>query len=223
MILHPMLRQLLTITGNTYTESIRQPIFMVLTLVAAIGLTLNPSLSAYSMETGDGDRKLLVDMGLSMVFLTGILLAAFTATGVLSREIEQRTVLTVVSKPVARPIFVIGKFLGVATAILTAYWVLCLILMSTYRHGVMSTARDQLDLPVIGFNVAALLLAAGIAAAGNYLYRWVFTSTFIKTWAVTITLAFAGVLVMDHDGDCRARCTSSSSAAASFCRLPWGC
>ena len=195
-----MFRQLLTITANTYTESIRQPIFLVLTLVAAIGLTLNPSLSAYSMETGDGDRKLLVDMGLSMVFLTGILLAAFTATGVLSREIEQRTVLTVVSKPVARPVFVIGKYLGVAGAILTAYWVLSLLLMSTYRHGVMSTARDQLDWPVIGFNVAALVVAGLFAAAGNYLYRWVFASTFIRTWALTITLAFAGVLLLDPGG-----------------------
>ena len=196
-----MFRQLLTITANTYTESIRQPIFLVLTLVAAIGLALNPSLSAYSMETGDGDKKLLVDMGLSMVFLTGILLAAFTATGVLSREIEQRTVLTVVSKPVARPVFVLGKYLGVAGAILTAYWVLCLLLMSTYRHGVMSTARDRLDWPVIGLNVGALLLAGVVAAAGNYLYRWVFTSTFIKTWALTVTLAFAGVLVLGHDGE----------------------
>jgi ABC-type transport system involved in multi-copper enzyme maturation permease subunit len=191
-----MIRQLLTITRNTFTESIRQPIFTVLTLVAALGLVLNPSLSAYSMETGEGDKKLLVDMGLSMLFLTGLLLAAFTATGVLSQEIEQRTVLTVVSKPVARPIFVLGKFLGVAGAILVAYWVLSLLFMGTYRHGVMSTARDQLDTVVVGLNLLAALTALLVAAAGNYLYRWVFTSTFIKTLAVTMTLAFLGVLVL---------------------------
>jgi ABC-type transport system involved in multi-copper enzyme maturation permease subunit len=191
-----MLRQLLTITRNTFTESIRQPIFTVLTLVAAVGLVLNPSLSAYSMETGEGDKKLLVDMGLSMVFLTGMLLAAFTATGVLSREIEQRTVLTVVSKPVPRPLFVIGKFLGVAGAIAVAYWVLSLLFLGTYRHGVMSTARDDFDLPVITFYLLAGLGALAVAAAGNYLYRWVFTSTFIKAWALLSTLAFLGILVI---------------------------
>ena len=191
-----MIRQLLTIARNTFTESIRQPIFTILLLVAALGLVINPSLSAYSMETGDGDRKLLVDMGLSMVFLTGMLLAAFTATGVLRQEIEQRTVLTVVSKPVARPIFVLGKFLGVAGAIFLAYWVLSLLFMGTYRHGVMSTARDDFDTVVIFLNLLAGLIALGIATASNYLYRWSFTSTFVKSLAVTMTVAFLGVLVL---------------------------
>ena len=162
----------------------------------ALGLILNPSLSAYSMETGDGDRKLLIDMGLSMIFLTGMLLAAFSATGVLSREIEQKTVLTVVSKPVNRPLFVLGKFLGVAGAILVAYWVLSLLFMGTYRHGVMSTARDDFDTPVIFLNLLAALVALGVATVGNYLYNWVFTSTFIKSLAATMTLAFVGILVL---------------------------
>jgi len=194
-----MIRQLLTISRNTFTESIRQPIFTVLTLVAALGLVLNPSLSAYSMEHGDGDRKLLIDMGLSMIFLTGMLLAAFSATGVLSREIEQKTVLTVVSKPVNRPLFVLGKFLGVASAIFVAYWILSLLFMGTYRHGVMSTARDDFDTPVIFLNLLAALTALGVATAGNYLYNWVFTSTFIKSLAVTMTLAFLGILVLGKE------------------------
>lgn len=191
-----MIRQLLTISRNTFTESIRQPIFTVLTLVAAVGLILNPSLSAYSMETGEGDKKLLIPMGLSMIYLTGMLLAAFTATGVLSREIEEKTVLTVVSKPVNRPVFVVGKFLGVAMAIFIACWVLSLLFLGTYRHGVMSTARDQFDTPVILFNVLAALAALGVATVGNYLYNWVFTSTFIKTLAFTMTLAFLGIMVV---------------------------
>ncbi|MEM6459133.1 MAG: hypothetical protein AAF710_07050 [Planctomycetota bacterium] len=191
-----MVRQLLTIAHNTFTESIRQPVFTVLTLVAALGLVLNPFLAAYSMETGDGDRKLVIDMGLSMVFLTGMLLAAFSATSVLTREIEQKTVLTVVSKPVARPVFVVGKFLGVAGAIFLAWWVLGLLFLCTYRHGVMSTARDDLDGPVILLNLAAFAGALGLAAAGNYLYQWVFAASFIKTLTVTATLAFLGVLVL---------------------------
>lgn len=191
-----MIRQTLTIARNTFTESIRQPIFTVLTLVAALALVLNVMLAAYSMETGDGDKKMLVDMGLSVVFLAGVALAAFSATGVLSSEIENRTVLTVVSKPVARPIFVIGKYLGVAAAILLSFWILSLIFMASHRHGVMSTARDKLDLPVILLHLGGALIAALIAGVGNYLYNWVFTSSFIKTMAITQTLAFMGVLVL---------------------------
>lgn len=195
-----MFRQIWTISRNTYTESIRQPIFSVLIFVAAVCIAMAPSVSAYSMETGEGDKKLLVDMGLSTLFVTGMLLAAFSATGVLSREIEQRTVLTVVSKPVNRPVFVLGKFLGVSGAILTAYWVLGLLFMGTYRAGVRSTVRDDLDLPVIGFNLLAALTALVVAAAGNYLYRWVFTSTFVKTLAVAMTLGFGGILCVGHEG-----------------------
>ncbi|MEO1235687.1 MAG: ABC transporter permease subunit [Planctomycetota bacterium] len=194
-----MIRQLSTITRNTFTESIRQPIFTVLTLIAAFGIILGPQLAAYSMETGDGDRKLLVDMGLSMIFITGMLLAAFTATGVLTREIDQKTVLTVVSKPVYRPVFVVGKFLGVAGAILVAYWTLCLLFMGTYRQGAFSTVRDPVDGPVVLFFLAAGLLATAVAAGGNYLYNWVFTSTFIKTLAAASTAAFLGVLLVSVD------------------------
>lgn len=191
-----MFQQTLTIARNTFTESIRQPIFVVLILVGVLALVLNPSLAAYSMETGGGDNKMLVDLGLSTIFLVGLLLAAFTATGVLSSEVENRTVLTVVSKPVARPVFVIGKYAGVAAAISVAVYVLCIVFIFTIRHRVMSTASDQFDVPVITFGLLAAAVALGLAAWGNYFYRRVFTSTFVVTFAVTLTVALGLILVV---------------------------
>lgn len=191
-----MFQQILTIARNTFTESIRQPIFVVLILVGALALVLNPSLAAYSMETGGGDNKMLVDLGLSTIFLAGLLLAAFTATGVVSSEVENRTVLTVVSKPVPRPAFVIGKYAGVATAISLAVYVLSIVFIFTIRHRVMSTASDQFDMPVIVFGLLAAAVALALAAWGNYFYRWVFTSTFVLTFAITATVALALVLVV---------------------------
>src|SRR5690606_27955164 len=95
------------------------------------------------------DNKLLVDMGLSTLALAGLLLAAFTATGVLSNEIENKTVLTTISKPVSRPMFVLGKFAGVAAALVLAYATLAIIFLLTVRHKVMMTASDRFDMPVI--------------------------------------------------------------------------
>lgn len=187
----------LTIARNTFTESIRQPIFAVLILVGALALVLNPQLAAYSMETGGGDNKMLIDLSLSSIFLVSLILAAFTATGVLSSEVENRTVLTVVSKPVPRPSFVIGKFLGVAGAIAISYYILCVLFALTVRHRVMSTASDQLDGPVIVFGIVAGLVALILAAWGNYFYNWVFSSTFVVTLAVTITVAMGLVLLVD--------------------------
>lgn len=185
--------QLITIARNTFLECIRQPIFVVLILVASLALIFNPLLAAYTL---DNDNKLLIDLGLSTLFLAGLLLAAFSATGVLATEIENKTVLTVVSKPVSRVIFILGKYVGVASAIGLAYWTLSIIFLLTVRQGVMQTATDQFDVAVMTFGIGGAALAALIAAAGNFFYRWVFTSTFILWLALLLTIAFGLVLVL---------------------------
>ncbi len=189
-----MFTQLATIAHNTFTESIRQPIFVVLVLLGSLAMVINPQLAAYTMED---DNKLLIDMGLSTIFLIGLFLAAFTATGVFSKEIENKTVLTVVSKPVGRPLFVIGKYIGISAAISAAFFLLSIALALTIRHRVMSTASDHFDMPVILLGFGGALLALIVATMANYLYGRVFSSSFTVCLLVTQTVAFALVLLID--------------------------
>ncbi len=185
-----MLEQLFTISRNTFLESIRQPIFVVLLMVGAMVLILNPAVAAYTM---DDDNKLMIDMGLSTLFVIGVLLAAFTATGVVSTEVENRTVLTVVSKPVPRPLFVLGKYLGVGVALTLAFWVLGGLFLLSARHGVLQTAGDAFDMPVVLAAFIAWAGALAVGALGNYFYRWVFTSSFVLSLAL---LTIPAVLLM---------------------------
>ena len=191
-----MFRQALTISGNTFTEAVRQPVFSVLLLIGGLALVLNVFLAAYSMEPGTGDNKILIDLGLSTVLLVGLLLAAFTATGVIAEEIEAKTVLTVVSKPVPRPLFVVAKFLGVVAAIGVAHLTLSCVFTLTLRHRVMQNASDHLDGPVILFGVGGAFLALLLAAAGNYLYRRSFTSTFVGLLCLTQVVAVLAISVL---------------------------
>src|SRR5690606_37827567 len=120
-----MLSQILTIARNTFVEAIRQPIVLVLVVLCGIFQWFNTWTAGYSMgESTSGevsaDNKLMLDIGLATVFGCGTLLAAFVATSVISREIEARTILTVVSKPIGRPAVVLGKFLGVVGCIVLA-------------------------------------------------------------------------------------------------------
>ncbi len=184
-----MLDQLLGIFRNTFFESIRQPIALVVLSIATIALVLSNPLSAFTMES---DQRMLVDIGLATVFLCGGLLASFIATGVLTREIENRTALTVVSKPVGRPMFVIGKFLGVAAAMLLCTLFMSLVFLLVEQHSVLETVRDPVHVPVIVFGVSGLLLGVGIATWCNYFYGMNFTSTAI--WATTPLLLVAFVL-----------------------------
>lgn len=199
-----MLGQILTIARNTFVESIRQPIFFVLIMAGGLAQVFNTLLSAYSMGYTEqtevyGDNKLLLDMGLATVLVVGTLLAAFIATSVLSKEIENKTALTVISKPVGRPLFVVGKFLGVAGAILVAMVILLVFLLFAIRHEVMSTARDRVDGPVVLFASLSVLIPIFLAIWGNYFYGWVFSSTATVFMLPLTVLAYVITLTVSEE------------------------
>ena len=148
-----MLRQASTIARNTFVEAVRQPVYLLLILVCGVGVFFTTWTAAFSMSYTDSaevsrDDKLLFDVGLATVFVCAMLLAAFIATAVISREIENRTALTVISKPVSRPAIVLGKYAGVAGAILIAVATMLLFLLLGIRHGALTTAYDTADQPV---------------------------------------------------------------------------
>lgn len=196
-----MLLQLLTIARNTLIESLRQPIFLLLILVNAVLQVLTTWSTGFTMSYESsaevsGDNKLLLDIGLSTIFLFAALMAAFVATAVFSREIENKTVLTVVSKPVGRPILVLGKYLGVAVAIvIAAVTMLCFLLLSI-RHGVMTTAADELDGPVLAFGLGLGFGALAIAAWCNFYYGWSFPQTAVMLLAPAMVIACFLVLLV---------------------------
>lgn len=191
-----MLEQLLAITRNTFFESIRQPIVLVVMVVATVLLILSNTLSAFTMSN---DLQMLIDMGLATVFVCGTLLAAFVATGVLTREIENKTVLTVVSKPVGRPLFVIGKFLGVAGAMILATIYMSLVFMLVELHDVIETVRDPIHVPVIAFGVSAVVIGVIVATWSNYFYGKVFSSTVLVVTTPLLALAYGLSLMFRYD------------------------
>jgi len=191
----PMIAQTLTIARNAFVESIRQPIVPILILVSGITQILNTAMTGFSMGMTESsevtsDNKLLFDIGISAVFGFGIVLAAFIATSVLSREIENKTVLTVVSKPVGRPTLLIGKYLGVAGAILVSVVIMLLFLLLAIRHGVLSTTSDLVDYPVIVFGMGAVVISIALAAWCNYFYNWQFSQTLTLLLLPLVIIAY---------------------------------
>jgi ABC-type transport system involved in multi-copper enzyme maturation permease subunit len=142
---------------------------------------------------------MLYEMGLATVMVCCVFLAAFIATSVLSREIENKTALTVISKPVGRPIFILGKYFGVSGAILIAGLILTTFFLFALRHRVMSTARDTLDGPVVLFSTLAVLLPIALAIWGNYFYGWVFSSTAVFWMLPAVLIAYAITLTISKE------------------------
>jgi len=182
-----MFQQTLAITRNTFFESVRQPIMLVVLGVATFLLIMANPLSGFTMAD---DQRMLVGMGLPTIFLCGALLSAFIATNVLGREIENRTVLTVVSKPVSRPLFVLGKYFGVALALTLGTMFMAFVFLLVDQHKVLQTVRDPVHLPVVVFGVGAAILGLGVAVWCNYFYGKVFASTAICTTTPLAGLAY---------------------------------
>ncbi|MHC4083353.1 MAG: ABC transporter permease [Planctomycetota bacterium] len=191
-----MIGQTLAIIRNTFFESIRQPIMLVILVAATLGLIFSNLLAGFTMED---DQRMMTDLGLSTVFLCGALLAAFIATNVLNREIENRTVLTVIAKPVSRPLFVVGKFLGVAGALALATIYMGCVFLLVEMHGVLQTVRDPIHQPVLVFGIGAGVLGLVVGVWCNYFYGMVFSSTVIVVTTPLAALAYVLCLLFDHD------------------------
>lgn len=192
------------IARNTFIESLRQPVLLMLVLGNGVLTILITWMSAFSLadiESAEvqGDNKVLLDVGLSTVFGCGALIAGFIATAAISREIENKTILTVVSKPISRSIVILGKFFGVSGAILIATIIMLVFLLMAVRHGVMSTAADTVDKPVVFFALGAVFISAFGGAWGNFFYRWNFPQVMTLLLLPLILAAYVAMLFVHKD------------------------
>lgn len=192
------------IARNTFIESLRQPVLLLLVLGSGLLQILITWMSAFSLADTEssevqGDAKILLDVGLSTVFGCGALIAGFIATSAISREIENKTVLTVVSKPVPRTVVVIGKFIGVCGAIAIATLIMLIFLLFAVRHGVMSTTADKIDQPVMLFSFGAVAIAMLGGAWCNFFYRWNFPQAATLLLLPLSLIGYAGVLALSKE------------------------
>lgn len=182
-----MFGQTLAIAWNTFSESIRQPIVLVMMLVATVLIVLSNPFAAFTMED---DQRMFIDIALSTVFVSVILLSAFLATSVINREIENRTVLTVISKPVDRVVFVLGKYVGVAGALLLTLLYLAFVFLLVERHGTLPTLSSPFHRPVLIFGIGGLAVGVGVAIWMNYFYGRSFPSAVLLATTPILALAY---------------------------------
>jgi ABC-2 type transport system permease protein len=188
--------KLFTIAKNTFVETLRQPVYSIIIIAALLLFFISPSIAMYTM--GD-DNKLLRELGLSTLFLASLFIAIFAASGAVAEEIENKTILTVLSKPVQRPIFILAKFLGVAAAVAMAHYICTIALLMSIRHGVLESVNDTHDWTVIGAAGLAVLLTCLLSAFFNYAYDWKFTSTAMVLLAIFFTIGIIFLAFIDRD------------------------
>ena len=189
------MNKLLTIAKNTFIETLRQPIYGIIIVAALLLLFVSPSLAMYTMSD---DNKLLRELALSTLFLTSLFVAIFSASGAVAKELENKTITTVLSKPVQRPIFIIAKFLGVAAAVVLAHYICTVGLLMAIRHGVLETVNDTHDWTVLGAAGVAVISVFLLSAFFNYTYEWRFLSTAMVLAGIFATFAIVFLAFIDR-------------------------
>ena len=107
--------KILAIAVNTFREAVRDKILYSLLIFALLMIVSSVFLSTLSV----GDQiKIIQDMGLSMISIFGTLIAIFVGIGLVYKEIEKRTIYSIIAKPIARHQFLMGKYCGLILTLL---------------------------------------------------------------------------------------------------------
>ncbi|MDQ1343382.1 MAG: hypothetical protein QG650_101 [Patescibacteria group bacterium] len=103
---------------NTFRELVRSRLLALILLFSVA--TILFSIVLASLSLGQAERVVL-DFGLSMIEVSGLVAVVFVGGQMLAREIEGRTIYLILSKPISRKAFVLGKFLGFALVLAVIY------------------------------------------------------------------------------------------------------
>jgi ABC-type transport system involved in multi-copper enzyme maturation permease subunit len=125
----------LAIALNTFREAIRDRVLYLLLVFALILIGVSRLLSL--LTVGD-EEKIIKDVGLSAISLFGVLTAVFVGVSLVFKEIERRTVYTLLANPVRRWQFLVGKFCG-----LLAVLAMNLGLMSLALLGIVALRGES--------------------------------------------------------------------------------
>ena len=105
-------RRIRAVAGNTFLEAVRQKVFAVLLLFALVLLGGANYFAEFSFQE---QFKFLKDLGYATISLTGLLVGLLGAAQLIPAEIERRTILTALCRPLRRWEFVAGKYLGLVS------------------------------------------------------------------------------------------------------------
>ena len=125
---------------STAKNEMAQPLYLLLLGLGIFGVLL---FGIYPFNTLGDDIRLLKDSGVTLIMVFGMLLAVWSAGTSVSDEIEGRTALTVLSKPVSRRSFILGKYTGIMLSVLVLFVIIAAVLLVVISYKPIYDAREN--------------------------------------------------------------------------------
>ena len=176
------MNRITVISLNTFRETLRDKILYNLVF---FGLLLIGSSILLSTLTMGEQAKIIQDLGLASIDLFGAFIAIFVGIGLVSKEIEKRTIYSIIAKPIPRYLFLLGKYSGLALTLLVNIAIMAAGFFLTLV--VSGVGVDPALLKAIGLIFMELLVITSVAI--------MFSTFTTPTLSATFTLA---IYVIGH-------------------------
>jgi ABC-type transport system involved in multi-copper enzyme maturation permease subunit len=165
-------RYVLTIANQTLTEARRNRVFYSLFLFAMVVVLNAVIFTEVTVTTMD---RVLKDTGLAAINVFALALTIFTGVGIINREIDRKSIYTVLAKPISRFGYILGKYLGLLAIILItsgAMFIALLLVMKSYKTDI----RPGIFLGYLGVLLEVMVLGAIAILCSS------FTTSFISAF-----------------------------------------
>ncbi|MEE2756439.1 MAG: ABC transporter permease [Myxococcota bacterium] len=135
------MRKILAVAQNTFREAIRNRIFasLIFFTLGLLGFTLAMSSASLHEEV-----RLMTDVGLFLTSTAAVFIAIFTGVNLVYKELERKTIYTLMAKPISRPQFLLGKYLG----LLQTMFVLVSV-MGVMLCGILATVGGNVGVAIM--------------------------------------------------------------------------
>jgi len=189
------MRAISWIAVNVFKESVRDRVPYNLALFAVLMIA---SSFLIGQLTAGQDVKIIKDLGLAAIVVFGLFIAIFIGIGLVSKEVERRSIYSLLSKPIGRPQFVVGKYAGLVLTLAVNVGVMTValyIVLGYLTYIQTPAARAAWDAPgvdprlleAIGLIFVELMIVTAVA---------LFFSTF-STPLLAAALTF-GLFIVGH-------------------------
>jgi ABC-type transport system involved in multi-copper enzyme maturation permease subunit len=166
------LGRIFAIATNVFREVVRDRILYIIgfyALMLAAAIRLLPEVAATTED------KIFLDFSLGAMSVLGLIVAVFVGTGLVNKEIEKRTVLVLIAKPISRVEFITGKHLGLSAVLAVLVATMTAINLAFLHFGNIPYPKVSILLAALYLFLQLSLITAVAIALG------VFTSSVLAT------------------------------------------
>ena len=163
------MRPIIAIASTTIGEAIRRKVLLIILLIGVLGMVIAPGLGILSARS---ETTVLKGMMLGIIQLTSALIAIVLTVYMIPNEIERRTIYTILSKPVQRWQFLLGKYFGAVGALGLMMGIMTAILLLVFFF--QQSSKDFAALGELAKGPAMYFVQMSLLAAVA-----VFFSTFV--------------------------------------------